>query len=246
MPRRRQSLAVAGVATFLLGLLALFPARVAWHWFAPPDAALAGIEGSIWRGSASEASVYGFYLRDLRWRWLPAALPAGRIGYALKAVPGTGFLDAELGLAPAGTVHVEDLRASLPLPQLEDALGIRGLQGTATVDFKRVSLQGGVPVLAEGTIEVSSLIVPLVAPTPLGRYRAEFQTQDGTIVAGVQDDGGVVDLTGRLRIDSDRAYDFLGYVAPTANTPPPLLRQLQLLGSPGAEGRYELRFSGSY
>ncbi len=245
MPRRR-CLVFGGVATFILGLLVLFPARVAWHWFAPPGAALAGIEGSVWRGSATEATVHGFYLRELRWHWLPASLPAGRIGYALKAVPGTGFLDAEVGIAPAGTVQVEDLRASVPLPQLENAIGVRGLQGTANLDFARVSVEDGVPTVAIGTIEVTGLVVPLVAPTPLGRYRAEFQTQDGTIVAGIQDDGGVVDLTGRLQIGSDRAYEFLGYVAPTGSTPPPLLRQLELLGAPGAEGRYELRFSGRY
>jgi general secretion pathway protein N len=245
MPGRRR-LVVAGVATFLLGLPVLFPARVAWHWIAPQGIALAGIEGSIWRGGATEASVHGFYLRDLQWRWLPSALTGGRIGYALKAIPGTGFLDAELGVAPAGVLHVADLRASVPLPQLETALGIRGLEGTANIDLPRLLIRGGLPVMAEGNIEVSSLVVPYIAPTTLGRYRVEIQTQDGSIVAAVLDDGGVVDLTARLQINSDRAYDFLGYVAPTADTPPPLLRQMQLLGSPGAEGRYELRFSGRY
>lgn len=242
----RRRLVVAGVASFLLGLAVSFPARVAWHWIAPPGVALAGIEGSIWRGGATEASVHGLYLRDLRWRWLPSALTGGRMGYALKAVPGTGFLDAELGFTPAGDFHVADLRASLPLPQLETPLGLRGLQGTANVDFPRIAIQGGLPVMAEGNIEVSSLVVPYIAPTPLGRYRAEFQTQDGSIVAAVLDDGGVVDLTARLQIGGDRAYDFLGYVAPTANTPPPLLRQMQLLGTPDTEGRYELRLSGRY
>jgi general secretion pathway protein N len=245
MPGIRR-LVVAGVTTFLVGLAILFPARVAWHWIVPPGVALAGIEGSVWRGNATEASVHGFYLRDLQWRWLPAALARGRIGYSLKAVPGTGFLDVTVGIAPAGVVHVSDLRAAVPLPQLETALGIRGLEGTANIDFPRLTIREGLPAMAEGNIEVTSIVVPLIAPTPLGRYRAEFQTQDGSIVAAVLDDGGVVDLTARLQISSDRAYDFLGYVAPTASTPPPLLRQMQLLGTPDAEGRYELRFSGRY
>lgn len=239
-------LGVCGVATFCLGLVVTFPARVAWHWFAPDGVALAGIEGSVWHGSAREASANGIYLSDLRWRWRPGQLLAARLSYHLQAAPGGGFLDANVGAGIAGTLYVENLRTSLPLPLLEQAVGIPGLGGTANANIRELHVASGMPQIANGTLEVSGLLLPLVSTSPLGSFRAEFQTQDGTVLASVQDDGAVLDLTGRLQLGRDRDYDFLGYVAATDSTPEAVLRQMQFLGSPNAQGQYELRLSGRY
>ncbi len=245
MPGQRR-LVLAGTAALVIGLVVLFPARVAWHWFAPPGMALGGIEGSVWSGRAQEASANGLYARDIRWRWLPGKLVAGRLAYRIAAAPGSGFVNADVGVSPGGTVYLEGLRGSVPLPALESLVGVPGIQGTANVEMAVLRLAGGVPVAADGSIEVSGLVVPLVAPTSLGRYRADVQTQQDGIVASVQDDRAVVDLAGRLQIGPERDYDFLGYVAPTDSTPPPLLQQLQYLGTPNDRGQYELRLSGRY
>lgn len=239
-------LAIAGVVTFFVGLVVLFPARVAWHWFAPGGVALAGIEGSVWRGSAREASASGIYLRELRWHWLPARLLAARLSYHLEALPGGGFLNADVGVGLGDNLYVENLRSSLPLPLIEQAVGLPGVQGTANADIRELRIAAGVPKVADGMLEVSGLVLPLVSPSPLGRFRAEFQTQDGTVLASVQDDDAVLDLTGRLLLGQDREYDFLGYVAATNDTPEGILRQMQFLGSPNAQGQYELRLSGRY
>lgn len=244
--RLQRRLVIAGTAALVVGLIVLFPARVAWHWFAPPGMALGGIEGSVWNGSALEASAHGLYLRDIAWRWLPGRLFTGQWAYRIKGVPGSGFVNTDIGVSPGGTVYVEKLRGSVPLLALESLVGVPGIQGTANVDMPALRLAGGVPVAADGTIEISGLVVPLVAPTPLGRYRAEVQTRENAIVASVQDDGAVVDLAGRLQLGPDRDYDFLGYVAPTNSTPPPLLQQLKYLGTPNDRGQYELRLSGRF
>jgi len=56
----------------------------------------------------------------------------------------------------------------------------------------------------------------------------------------------VFTVAGRLQIAPDRSYEFLGQVAPTAKTPPPVRDQMRFLGTPDAQGRYELRLSGRY
>lgn len=239
-------LAAAGLVTFVVGLVVMFPARVAWHWFAPPGVALAGIEGSVWRGSAQEASAHGVYLRDVQWRWLPQQLLGARLAYHVEGKPGGGFLDGEFGAGMGGSLSIDNLRAAIPLPLFEQAVGVPGLQGTANADIRTLRMKAGVPQVVDGTLDVSGLVLPTVAPSPLGRFRAEFQTQEGTILASVQDDGAVLDLAGRLQLGADREYDFLGNVAATAETPESVVRQLQFLGSPDAQGRHELRLSGRY
>lgn len=237
---------LAGVAALLVGLIVLFPARVAWHWAAPDGVALSGIDGSIWHGTAFEASANGLYLRDLNWRWLPGKIFSGQLAYRVAAVPGSGFINSDIGVSPGGSVHIGELRGSIPLPALESLVGVAGIGGTANVDIAVLELTDGLPVAAEGTVDVSGLVVPLIAPVPLGSYRAEVQTRDGGIVATVQDNGAVVDLAGRLQLGATRDYDFLGHVAPTDDTPAPLLRQMEFLGTRNERGQYELRLSGRF
>jgi hypothetical protein len=71
---------IVGLITLTVGLLLLFPARVAYQWFAPPGIALSGIDGTIWRGMAREGDVGGLYLRNVGWRVQPLKLCTGKIG----------------------------------------------------------------------------------------------------------------------------------------------------------------------
>lgn len=245
MPGHRRWL-VAGLAAFVIGLVTLFPARVAWEWFAPPGIALSGIDGSVWRGSASEASAHGLYLRELAWRMNPGALLTGRLAYHVEGAPGGGALAADVAVTAGGRVRITDLTGTVPLPLIEALAGVPGMGGYAQATLATLEIAEGVPVAADGLVEVTNLVLPFVAPTSLGGYRAEFQTREDGIVAAVRDAGGVVDLAGQLTLGRDREYEFLGYVAPTGDTPPGLVQQLQYLGSPNTQGQYELRLSGRY
>lgn len=244
MPPKGRLIAVALIA-FVAGVVLLFPARVAYRWFAPPEIALSGIEGTVWRGSARDASFSGIYLRDLDWRIRPQALFAARLSYRISAAPAGGFLDGDASVSPGGTLRLTDLRASLPLEAISEAVRMPGLAGLANAQFERLEVDGGVPMAADGVLEVASLRVPLVAPMPIGGYRAEFFTQADGVIASVEDTDGLVDVAGRLLLSSDRSYQFLGQIAPKAETPEALRNQMRFLGTANARGQYELRLEGS-
>ncbi|HNP36450.1 MAG TPA: type II secretion system protein N [Woeseiaceae bacterium] len=243
MTKRR--LLLVGFATCLLGIVVLFPARVAYRWFAPASLVLSGISGSIWRGTAAAGMVSNVYVRNLTWRFKPGRLPRGEVAYAVEALPAGGFLDGRIGINFGGSLMLSQLRVSLPLSMLDTATGISGLRGTANASLDQMTLSGGLPVSADGSVDVAGLVLPIVAPEPLGNFRAEFQTgADGNIVANVQDTQAVIDIAGRLLLRSDRAYEFLGRIAATDDTPESVRKQLQFLGSPNERGQYELRLEG--
>lgn len=244
MPSVKRLIAAAAIS-LVLGLLLLFPARVAYHWFAPAAVTLSGIEGSVWRGSARHARAGGIYLRDLEWRIHPLALLTGRFGADIGAEPAGGFLETTVRASPGGDIELRDLRASVPLSLFEEATNIAGLRGLLNAQVERLELRGGAPVAADGTLDVADLLVPLVARIPIGGYRAEFFTQDDGIVASVEDTNGVVDVAGRLLIRPDRSYQFLGQLAAKDETPPSVRQQMPYLGTPNARGQYELRLEGS-
>ncbi len=244
MPPKGRLIAAALIA-FVAGVVVLFPARVAYHWFAPPGIALSGVEGSVWRGSARDARASGIYLRDLDWRIRPLAVFGARLSYRISATPAGGFVEGDASVTPGGTLRLTNLRASLPLDVVAESVGMPGLAGIANAQFERLEVDGGVPTAADGVLEVASLRVPLVAPVPIGGYKAEFFTQADGVIASVEDTDGLMDVAGHLVLNPDRSYQFLGQIAPKPETPEALRNQMRFLGTANARGQYELRLEGS-
>jgi hypothetical protein len=119
-----------------------------------------------------------------------------------------------------------------------------GLSGNASVQFEELRIRDGLPVAAVGTVAIADLVAPLVDPSSIGGYRAEFFTEDDAVVASVEDVNGVFDLAGSLRVSADRNYQFLGKVAATGNTSEKLKRQLRFLGTPNDRGQHDIRLEG--
>ena len=240
----RSRLLLVGGLVFFLGLLMLFPARVAYQWFVPDTVRLAGIEGSIWRGKAGAASIAGVYLRDLRWRLRPTTLLTGGIGYAIEARPASGFIEGNFGVGLTGTLTASDVSASLPLQMLQGAIGRPGVTGSLSVQVAKIKLDDGVPVAAEGSLEVANLVLPDVHQYSIGGYRAEFFTQESGVISSIEDVSGMFDLAGTLQVGRDGTYQFLAKVAATDTTPGNVRRQLQFLGSADEGGRHDVRLEG--
>ena len=242
--QNRARLALIAGLTFILGVLAVFPARVAYQWFAPPGVALSGMAGSVWHGSAAEASLNGFYLRDLRWRIQPARLLRGGLFYRLEASPPSGFVDASAGVTATGALVIQDLRMSLSLSGLHLALPVPAISGSASLQFERLRVADGVPTDADGLLQVESLVVPWVNRQPLGGYRVEFMTRDSGIIGTIEDADAIVDVAGTIEVRENRRWELVLLVAANERTPPEMRQQLPLIGPGNDRGQYEFRRSG--
>ncbi len=240
----RARLIIAGCITLLVGLIIFFPARVAYQWFAPTAVSLGGISGSVWKGEASQAKFGSFYLQDLSWRIKPLSLIIGKLDYRVAASPASGFIDGQVALNFSGGIVISDFRGSMPLQILEQPAGLRGLRGTVNVQIECLIIENGLPVAANGYLEVSNLVAPTIHRSSIGGYRAEFFTQDAGIVASVEDTDGLIDIAGRLQLSPDRTYQFVAQLAAKNNTPANVKQQLQYLGSANERGQHELRLEG--
>lgn len=245
MIRSKRALLLVAALTLIVGLMLLFPARVAYRWAAPTQIAVSGIHGTVWRGTAEAIASNGVYLRDVSWRMKPLRLITGKAVYRVKASPASGFVEGDLGWTVGGSIVVSDLAASLPLDALAGALNITGLRGEASLEVERLKVREGLPIIAEGTLQLNNLVVPRISRDSIGGYRAEFFTQDSGVTASIEDTDAVVDLAGSLQVHEDRSYQFLGQVVETPETPANLKQQMKVLGSPNDRGQRELRLEGS-
>lgn len=244
MIRTRRGLIAVGLLVLLLGLIVMFPARVAVHYFVPEVVALSGIQGSVWRGSASAASVDGIYCRDIRWEMNPLRLFSGEVAYRVSATPVSGFIEADLGFGVGGALNISNLSAALPLELIAGVSGLRGLQGSASLDFERITVLNGLATAADGELLLANLVVPIISRESLGGFKAEFFTQNNGITASVEDTDGVIDVAGSFQLKSDRTYQFTGQIVAKPETPSALREQMKFLPPPNSRGQQEIRLEG--
>lgn len=235
---------LVGLLTFGAAFVLMFPARVAYNWFAPPSVQLSGLEGTVWSGSAAEVSAAGLYLRDLNWRLRPLYFLTGRVAASIEARPSSGFLEADIAAGLGGEIALSNVNASLPLRDFAALVRVPGLAGNASLQFNELRIRDGLPVAADGTLAVANLVAPMVDPGSIGGYRAEFFTDDNAVVASIEDVDGAFDLAGSLTVAADRNYQFIGKVAATDGTSEKLRRQLRFLGSPNDRGQHDIRLEG--
>ena len=238
-------LLAAGLATLIVGLVIIFPARVAYNWFAPAELKLSGIDGSVWRGTASEALAGGAYLRDISWRFEPLSLLRGRIAFGTQGNAGGGPIDARVAIGIDGSLILSDVAGMVPLDLVHATFQEGGIRGDLGLQFSKLVVRDAIPVEMDGAITIANLLAPLLSPTVIGNYRADFTTTDAGVTADVNSVSGVLNVTGTLTLAEDRSYTLIGKVSATPETPASITRQLRFLGSPDAEGRHDFRFEGA-
>lgn len=233
-----------GLIVFLAVMVATFPARVAYTWFAPAELQLSGIEGSIWHGSAAEGFAAGAYIQNINWQFMPMALLSGNLAYQTSSNPASGSMDSEVAVGMSGDLTLSNLTGNLPLDLVHPAFQQSGIRGDISLQFDSVVISNGMPSTVVGMVTITDFFVPLLSTSTLGDFRAEFQTIEGQVVGNVDDTNAVIDVDGTISLNPDRSYTFVGTVAPTSATPASIVDQLPFLGSANELGQHDFRFEG--
>lgn len=231
-------------AVFLLGIIVLFPARIAYHLLAPEQVKLAGLSGSVWNGSASEGEVAGIYLRDLRWSVTPATLLRGALGLQIAVNPAGGYVDTHLAIRPGGTLVFTELQGGISIAALQTLAAAPGIEGDLQLALSSLTLTNGFPTEISGIVDIRSFVARGLSPAPVGDFRVELGNDEDAILGSLEDIRGDLDIAGSARLDSDRNYLLTGLVAPTATTSDSIANQLQYLGPANERGQREFRFEG--
>jgi hypothetical protein len=241
----RLSLLALATGVYVAALLVSFPASVAQRWFLPDGtAALAGVEGTIWRGAAGYGTVAGIGFADLRWRLEPIAFLTGRVSASFEMRFDEGFARGHVS-AGRSRVELSDVQARIRLASLAQVLDFGGADGLLSAALDTLELVDGWPTIAAGTIEIADLSAPPIMPIPgvpivaLGSFRATLTPgSDPGVAATVTDTGGPLELNGRASLAPDHSYVFDALVKARADAPDYLVQGLEFVTTaPNAEGQ---------
>lgn len=249
---QKRWLLLPALLAFLFTLLLHAPATLTYAWTLGANKgsnlALYGVNGTLAHGGFAALTINQRpVLQDVEWTLQPAWLAVLRVtadlrsgGDAVARVRVSRSLFGKLrmsGLSAAGSVKsLLQLAGQPPLP----------VSGQARLDFARLNLDKGLPVEAEGSVEIEDLNWTLARdPLPLGSFNAALTTDKQGILVNFGSGPGPLELGGTATLNGERAYDLNLQLRPRPEAGAQLLSLLRSLGPPDPQGWYHLRRKGA-
>ncbi len=243
--KRIWPLAALGILAYLVFALATLPANLLVLRLAPAISA-AGVEGTVWRGSAQLLQAGSVSLGSVRWKLHVLPLLLARVKADVELKRSDGFAQTGVTLS-SGQVRFDQLTASLPFSALPPAAAPGGWSGTINLKLAHLTLQNGWPTQAEGTLETVDLTGPARRPMNMGSYKVIFNGEqtEGELVGMLSDLGGPLEIVGAVRLKPDRSYVVEGVVATRPDAPGSISDTLQYLGPADEQGRRPFSIAGT-
>lgn len=246
MPRKGLLIA-AGVAAFLVFLVARVPATVIASRL-PPAVAVSGVSGTIWSGRANAFAFQGRRLGALQWSCRPWRLLLLEWSCRLDLRAEGGEAAADVAAGFGGEIVLSDASGALPIAVFEGIASPEGWTGQLELDVERVRFAGQRPVEAAGNLFVRAL----KAPGPGGQLLGDFELVMGegavgtdTLTGRLRDLGGPLRVRGAIELKPDGSYLMSGETAPGPGAGPAIFDTLAFLGPPDAQGRRPFTIEGT-
>lgn len=244
---RKALLIAAGIAAFVVCLVAMVPAAVIVSRL-PPGLALTGVSGTIWSGRAASLAVQRRPLGALQWSCRPWRILLLEWSCRLTLRPAGGEATADVALARGGELLLSDAAGRLPISTFEGLASPRGWTGLLELDIVRLRFAGSRPVEAKGRLFVRALKAPGRTGQPIGDFElvmGEGAVGTDTLTGRLRDLGGPLRVRGALELKRDGSYLLSGETAPGPGAGPPIFDTLAFLGPPDAQGRRPFTIEGT-
>jgi general secretion pathway protein N len=243
-------LLTVGLAALACFAVATLPASLVSALLQRSGISAAAYSGTIWSGVASDVALRGATLGELRWHVHPMALLRARAAADVTFAGSDGSASASVSAGLGGTVDLSNVRLDLPIEFLAQvAPGVaRNWHGRASGAFTELKLVSAWPVAAEGTLQLTGLVMPQLGQVTIGSIEIvapDPRTPSTEVTARVSDKEGPLSLDANLTLSPGRAFDLQGTVAPRVGAPPDLVRSLEFLGPADADGRRQFGVSGT-
>ncbi len=247
MKRRWLRLLLLGVVSWLLFLVITFPAGHAYRMVQErtEGISLAGVDGTLWSGSAELVRVQGITLRNVGWQIHLWPLLLGRTEVALQIRDDALRLDGDLGRTLGGELYLKRLQGRLPVARVQQLTPYRvpALEGELRLEELELSAAEGVLRGLGGKVSWSDAVLIFGSPLELGGFTLQLQSDDNGITGTLRDSGGPLQAEGKLSLHPDGKYSFEGLFTPRDGKGE-LATRMAMLGTPAESGGYRLSFSG--
>jgi len=240
---------IAGAIMYMVFMIALFPAPIAYKWLAPDSIVLSGVQGRLWSGRAAAGFLGDIEARNINWNFIPLNLFVGRITGKINMLLDNGSVDTKASVTFGGLV-LQELRAVFDLQVLENFIPIGATQGTVLAQIEHLVIEEGWPTKIIGELRLMELVVAPFIPSgstliPIGSFQLAFL--DNSKLGGtIEHLNGPLEASGNIELRPSRAYDIEILVKALPDASQELLQGLELMtGEPNNLGFRAFSLTGS-
>ena len=228
----------------LLMLILQFPAITAINSINKNNLKVNGVNGTVWKGSASEISSNEIYLRQTRWRIVPSELLRGNLTFDISTYPYNGQLKFNLILDLMNNLSATDIKGNFPNDILEIIAPFLGISSEINMNIKSLSLDNKDINQLEGQILLNNLVMKGISNRVLGSYKIDLFERNGEIYGSIDDISGEVDIAATMSLTLSGKYIIDGAVSAKQNTSNQVRTILSFLGAQNENGQRSFRFEG--
>lgn len=242
-------------SVFVVSAVAHVPAQFIVQYAPLPNSlSIAGVKGTLWRGSIEQVFWQGKNYGALNWQLNPSKLLSATAEAQVRFGRGSDFSLQGRGIVgyQMSGLYVENLVASMPVEeirQLAPPLPVP-LELTGQVEISLRSYQYEQPYCssAQGSLAWNTDTVGTpVADLHLGPVIAQFTCQQSHFDVQGEQQSLQVESGFRAQIDSNLSYEVNAWFKPLADFPPALQQQLKWLPEAADnDGKYQFAHQGRW
>jgi len=242
--RLQKKQVLVSLFALLLMLILQFPAITAINSINKNNLKVNGVNGTIWKGSASEISSNEIYLRQTKWKIAPSELLKGNLTFDISTYPFNGQLKFNLILDLVNNLRATDIKGNFPNDILEIIAPFLGVSSEIDMNIKSLSLNNKGINQLEGQILLNNLVMKGISNRVLGSYKIDLFERNGEIYGSIDDVSGEVDIAATMSLTLSGKYIIDGAVSEKQNTSNQVRTILSFLGAENENGQRSFRFEG--
>lgn len=247
-------LCLLGLVSFVVTLVALFPAAPAVDRIRPQLGAIAleGVNGKLYNGHIdtvrSTDDLLPWQLQNVGWSLAPTALLNGGAGVAFNF---DGYGGSGNGMAIRrwnGSINVSDFQFNAQAKELEALLPvpIASFSGELIGNIEHFFLVDNALVRADGRLSWNNAALVTPIPTSLGTVELTITPQDEQAhVLTLKADGGDVSMDGRVTLSANGDFTANVLFTPAASATQAVLNGLRQMGRSDNRGRVLFQRTGN-
>ena len=228
----------------LLMLILQFPAITVINSINKNNLKVNGVNGTVWKGSASEISSNEIYLRQTKWKIVPSELLKGNLTFDISTYPFNGQLKFNLILDLMNNLSAKNIKGNFPNDILEIIAPFLGVSSEIVMNIKSLSLNNKGINQLEGQILLNNLVMKGISNRVLGSYKIDLFERNGEIYGSIDDVSGEVDIAATMSLTLSGKYIIDGAVSAKQNTSNQVRTILSFLGAQNENGQRSFRFEG--
>ncbi|MGB5804546.1 MAG: type II secretion system protein N [Vibrio anguillarum] len=239
------------VMVFLISVVAHIPASLVMNQLSSSEVMrVTGVDGTVWSGSAQQLFWQGQNVGDLSWDIQVSQLLMAKFEVAVRFGRGSDMGvrgKGNLGLGFAGpyadkvvvSVAANKLATLFPLPVPVT------FQGQVELSLNHYRYDSPWCESAEGSLAwTHGRVDSPLGELSLGPVVADLQCQSNQMTLNGQQNSDQMSSEFALQLQPDMSYSAKAWFKPEAQFPPEMAEQLQWIGAPDNQGKYQFNYQG--